>query len=227
MKIKVKKPIEQIIYEALKNAILQRVLAPGTQLVENTISEKFNASRTPIRNALKRLASEGLIDIIPNKGSFVIHPSLADIIKAYEIRAELECIALKFSVNKVTEADIVELRNLVDKELVSVKNKDVNSQISLNKEFHMFLSKKGDNKYLQQFVEEIIDRIDMYLQIFNTVHSANLDEISRIKDHNELIDLLVEKDMNKLELLLRKHLNESLRDLDINKTQYKSLDELF
>jgi DNA-binding GntR family transcriptional regulator len=86
--------MEENVYNHIKKAILARKLAPGKQLVENNLSNSLGVSRTPIRNAIKRLSIEGLVDIIPNRGAFVTNPTKEEMIQAYELRAKLEYIAV-------------------------------------------------------------------------------------------------------------------------------------
>lgn len=219
--------MEEIIYKTLKNAILQRLLAPGSQLVELTISEKLNSSRTPVRNAIRKLAADGIINIIPNKGAFVISPSIDDILQAYEIRSELECIAVKLYIQNVNDLDIAELKALVDKEYEAINQKDITKHLSINKEFHMFFSRKYNNKFLEKYTEEIIDKINIYLRMHDKLYHVALTEISRNMEHKEMIDLISKKETAKLELLLKKHIATSLNDLQLNQSNYKSLNELF
>lgn len=225
--IKEKNSIEEIIYNKLKSAILDRVLAPGTQLVENTISKKLNTSRTPIRNAIRKLSSEGLINTIPNKGAFVISPSLEDIVEAYQLRSELECIAIRFCVDKITDKDIEELKKIVKEEYSSIIKGNVEIYLSKNKDFHAYLSRKSNNKFLIKYINEIIDKIDIYLKLQDKIFNVDLNQVSGNKDHSEIIKLLQNKDITSLELVLRNHITSSLKDLNLDKSLYKPLHEIF
>ncbi|MFA6939541.1 MAG: GntR family transcriptional regulator [Clostridiaceae bacterium] len=221
------KSMEEIVYKALKDAVLQRFLAPGTQLVELTISEKLHTSRTPVRNAMKKLAADGIINIIPNKGAFVISPSLDDILQAYEIRTELECVAMRLSINYVNETDIAKLTAIVNEEYEAIKKGDITKHLSANKQFHMFFSRKYNNKFLKKYTEEIIDKINIYIRMHDKLYNVDLNEISRNMEHKEMIELISKKDAASLDLFLRKHIATSLNDLQLNQTNYKSLDEIF
>ena len=133
--------MEQVVYDKLKHSILHRQLAPGTQLVESTISDRLQVSRTPIRNAIKKLASEGLINVIPNRGAFVIQPSLDEITQAYEARIELECVAVRLSIARITKKDIATLKQLVNDERQAFIQKDILKFVKANENFHMTLVK--------------------------------------------------------------------------------------
>lgn len=227
MEEKPKKSMEEIVYEKLKDAILNRMLSPGTQLIENAVSEKLNASRTPIRNAIKKLASEGLITLIPNRGAFVIQPSKDEILQAFQIRTELESIALKFYLDNFNTTDIEELRLLVNQEASAMKNKDIQEYHIINKQFHMFFAKKSKNVFLIEFIEKIIDRINIYLKLYDTFYNVELEEIESIKEHTEIIQFLLNRDYEGMNIALRNHINKSLSYLNIDRIVYRSLEDLF
>lgn len=219
--------MEQVAYEKLKDAILRRMLAPGTQLVESTVSEKLNSSRTPIRNAIKRLASEGLINLIPNRGAFVIQPSKEEIVQAFDVRAELESSALRFAFERITDKDIEELRSIVDKEASATRDNDHAGYHVMNKAFHMFFARKSGNVFLIEFTEKIIDRINVYLQLYDEFYNVKLAEFEGVTDHTEIVSLLQKKDMVSIEKMLRSHIAKSLKSLQIDKIVYRSIEELF
>lgn len=219
--------MEQIVYNKLKNSILHRQLAPGTQLVESTISERLQVSRTPIRNAIKKLASEGLINIIANRGAFVIQPSLDEITQAYEARIELECVAVKLSMSRITKEDIYTLKLLVDNEREAFKQKDMDKFLTANENFHMTLVKKSNNKFLIEFMQKLVNQINVYLQLFDTFYNVNFDESDSIKEHLHIIDLIEKKNYEELDKSLREHISHSFEDLEINDNSYKKLKDIF
>ncbi|WP_139905305.1 GntR family transcriptional regulator [Clostridium thermarum] len=227
MEEKPKPSMEQIVYDKLKYSILHRELAPGTQLVESTISEKLKVSRTPIRNAIKRLSLEGLINIIANRGAFVIQPSIDEIVQAYEARIELECAAVKLSLSKITADDINKLKLMVEDERASFINKDMIQFIDTNEAFHMTLVRKSGNKFLIEFMQKIVNQINVYLQLFDTFYNVNFEESESIKEHLNIIDMIEKKDSLQLDKALREHISHSFRDLEINKASYKMLNDIF
>nr|WP_241393041.1 GntR family transcriptional regulator [Clostridium tetanomorphum] len=218
--------MEEVVYETLKNAILNRSLAPGTQLIESTIADRMEVSRTPIRNAIKRLALEGFVTIIPNRGAFIIQPSLEEIIQAYKMREELECIAIKFGIDKIVEDDINILENLVKKELEALTKKDIIEYFSVNKKFHTMLALKSGNKYLIKFIESIINQINIYLILYDTFYNTDL-QFPSIEEHKKMIYFIKNKDCSNLQSLITNHINSGLNDLQIDKVQYKSLNDIF
>lgn len=222
-----KKSMEQFVYEELKKAILNRELAPGNQLIENIIAEKLNVSRTPIRSALKRLASEGLVNIVTNKGAFVIQPTIEEMVQAYEIRKELEIIGIKLGATKIDKSDIKRLKELINKEIIALNEKDINEYLLANKQFHMMVVKKSSNKFLMEFTEKIIDQINIYLIFYDAFYDVDMKTIISPKEHERIVELLTQKKIGILEKVITEHLESSLKGLQTKKNAYKSLEEIF
>ncbi|MDQ6599068.1 GntR family transcriptional regulator [Bacillus salipaludis] len=108
--------VEKHVYDQIRAAILGRQLAPGKQLVEHNISNTLGVSRTPIRNAIKKLSLEGLVDLIPNRGAFVTSPSKEEVIQAYELRAKLEFLAVQKSMLVMNENDYLSIQKIIEDE---------------------------------------------------------------------------------------------------------------
>mgnify|MGYP001011262385 FL=1 len=215
-----------MVYETLKNAILNRTLAPGTQLIESTISEKMKVSRTPIRNAIKDLALEGVVTIIPNRGAFIIQPSVEEIVQAFRMREELECTAIKFGLDKIEKDDIEKLNNIIEEEFKALRDRNIFEYLAMNKEFHMMLAIKSKNKYLIQFTEKIISQISIYLILYDSFYNNSM-QFETIEEHKKMVKAIEIKDAKLLEALIRQHTENGLNDLKIDKIKYKSLNDIF
>lgn len=222
-----KKSSGQAAYELVKDAIINRKLAPGTQLIESTIAEKLGISRTPVRSALKRLCDEGLIKIVINKGAFVTQPTIEEIEQAYAMRIELELIAAKWVISNAMDDEITNLKMLVDREEYAVKNRDILEYININKEFHLVLAGASNNKFLLEYIEKIIDKINVFSILYDVFYEDKLDNFKSIKDHLQIIDCIKKKDRDMLETLIKQHLNRSFHTIKINRLGYKKIEDLF
>jgi DNA-binding GntR family transcriptional regulator len=218
---------EQRAYELIKDAIVSRSLAPGTQLVENTIAEKLNISRTPIRNALKRLKEEGLINIITNKGAFVVQPSIKEIEQAFKMREELELITLKTLIGNAMNDDLANLNELVDREEYAFKNMNMLEYTSINKEFHMVLAGISGNSFLVEFTGKIIDKINVFMLIYDIFYKMKAEENKSVMEHRQIIKAIKDKDTVALEAIIRQHLKNSYHIIKIKNLGYKHLEDLF
>jgi DNA-binding GntR family transcriptional regulator len=101
------------VYAQVRHAILTGALRPKERITENQIAERFGLSRTPVREAFRRLEAEGLIVVVPQRGAFVSQPSLEDILEIYQIRTPLECMAARIAADAITEAQLGRLEELV------------------------------------------------------------------------------------------------------------------
>ncbi len=221
-----RKPADQIVVEKIKEAILNRSLAPGTQLVEATISASLDISRTPIRNAFRKLEDDGYVTIIPNRGAFVVRPSRKEILQASELRIELECIAAKFALPQLTDEDVLELEKLEERVLEVYDELDLPGHAAMNIDFHLFMAKKSNNKYILEFLSKIMERIQLYIQMYGFVDYQSREDNRSLSEHQLIIEAIKAKDLELLQVRIREHLQATLEEIKKNAEGYQSIDEL-
>ncbi|WP_164462058.1 GntR family transcriptional regulator [Bacillus sp. FJAT-42376] len=224
--MKGKQTTEQRVYIHLKEALLARKIAPGTQLVEQTISETLKVSRTPIRQAFKRLETEGLIEIIPNKGSYVVHPSKEEILSFFDMRKEFEHMAVKYGLRHIRDEDIKKLNSLLAKEQETYKNKDLNGYVNLNKEFHLYLARKSENKFLIRYMEQLLNQNNVYLFLFDVFYQVETEHNARAAEHEKMVKAMEEKNADELHELIDQHMKRSINDLRLQDEGFQSLAEI-
>ena len=100
------KPLRDVVFENLREAILEGELKPGQRLMEVQLAEQLGVSRTPVREAIRKLELEGLVIMLPRKGAYVANMSLKDIIDVLEIRASLEGLAASLAAQRMSSDDI-------------------------------------------------------------------------------------------------------------------------
>lgn len=224
--MKEKHLIKDHVYKTLKGAILSRKLAPGKQIVENTISKKLKVSRTPIRNAFNQLALEGLVEVIPNKGAFVINPTIEQILQAYNLRKELEIMAVGLSIDHFYKSDIVEMENIVKGEKEYLYEKDLINYLKSNQNFHMAITSRCRNKFLIEFIEKLINQTSIYLILFDVFFEESSLEPYGYKEHLEIIQLIKQKKFKELKNCLTKHFDNAVDSLDVQ-SDYSDLEGIF
>ena len=106
------KPLRDVVFENLREAILEGKLKPGQRLMEVQLAEQLGVSRTPIREAIRKLELEGLVVMLPRKGAYVANMSFKDLIDVLEIRASLEGLAASLAAERRRDEDIEELEKL-------------------------------------------------------------------------------------------------------------------
>lgn len=226
IKIQKKQSIKYFIYHNLKEAILNRQLPPGKQLVENIISETLMVSRTPIRSAIELLADEGLVNIVPNKGAFVTNPTRDEILQAYDLRKNLEIMAAEQSIDRLDENDFAEMAKCIVEEKEALHAKNIMAYLKANQDFHMIYTKKCGNKFLIDFVEKLINQTSIYLILFDIFFEDSSAEPYGYKEHLDIVHLLKQKKRDELKLCLANHYDNAINSLDIDKG-YKDLSGIF
>lgn len=221
-----KRSLKQSVYTTLKDAILARKLPPGKQIVENVISESLNISRTPIRSAIDLLAADGLVEIIPNKGAFVINPSLDEVLQAYELRKELEIMAVQKSLDSLAETDFAGMEKIVTLEKEALYSKDLKTYVKANESFHLAITKRSGNIFLNEFIEKLINQTSIYLILFDIFFEENSPQPYGYKEHLEIVELMREKNVEALKKTLERHFDNAIKSLDVQ-TDYEELDEIF
>ena len=108
------RPLREIVYEELKRQILVGEIAPGTRMMEVELAEDMGVSRTPVREAIRKLEKEGLVTIEPRKGAYASNISIKDMVDVLEVRQGLEAMAAAIASEKITQAQKEELQTVID-----------------------------------------------------------------------------------------------------------------
>ncbi|MBY6036937.1 GntR family transcriptional regulator [Fictibacillus nanhaiensis] len=222
-----KETVEQKVYQLIKNAIMNRQIAPGNQLFESAIAEKVNASRTPIRSAIMKLESEGLVNVIPNKGAFIVQPTIEEMIQAFEMRKGLEEMAVQKGFSNLGVNEVQQLKQYLYEMKIAYHERKIVMYQEKNNAFHLVLAKATGNSYLIDFMEKILNRITIYMVLYDVFNGENDNEERDILEHEEMIEYIESRDEKKLRSLLLRHLDSSLSKLQQDKLNYQSLTTLF
>ncbi len=155
---KARQSLNNVVADALREAILSGQFKPGDRLPEPQLAEMFGVSRNPIREALQVLSNEGLIEISPRKGARVPLMSYEELAETIELRAELEGISARNAARHATDATRKALKVLLREgsDALAAKNTDVLQ--AMNDRFHDELARAGKNRYLAEFMRSLRDR---------------------------------------------------------------------
>lgn len=178
------------IYASLRRAILEQALKPGTKLPEDSIGDTFGVSRTSARNALLRLASDGLVEIKPNRGAAVAMPTLEEAVEVFGLRRCLEREVIERLCKRMPRDGIDALISHVREEERALKASSPRS-IRLAGEFHILLAELTGSKLLIDFISQIVSRSSLILARFGRPHSAECG----IDEHVQLIEALKQQDV--------------------------------
>lgn len=142
-------PLSQQAYQRLRDKIVMLHLAPGAPLNEATLMAELQLGRTPIREAVQRLASEGLITLRPRRGAFVADLSITDLQQIFEVRRVIEGYAAVLAAERATAADCATLRTALAQLQNGDSNGDTQLHMEIDRQFHRALARSAHNKYLE------------------------------------------------------------------------------
>lgn len=190
-----------MVYRALRHAIIEQALAPGSKLPEDAIGEQFGVSRTLVREALARLEAEGLVTLRRNRGAAVAYPSLEEARDVFTVRRAMEMLAVELLCGQLREHDIARLEaHLASEE--DARHRGGAESIRLAGEFHLLLAELTGNALLNRYVNELASRCSLILAIYGRPHSAEC----AVQEHRQLIDALREGDIARCRALMDEHL---------------------
>ncbi|NLK00202.1 MAG: GntR family transcriptional regulator [Clostridia bacterium] len=190
----------------LREAILNGKLRPGDRLVERELAEQLGVSRTPVREALRKLELENLVTHIPRKGVVVSEISRRDIIEILDIRASLEGLAARIGATKVKDADIDELKGYHEKMEEAVRNQDGEELNESHDQFNKKILEIAASPRLTQMVSSLWDYISRFTKMGYAVPGrTNM----AMKEHALLIDALAARDAEAAERIAEEHIVNS------------------
>ena len=189
-------------YAAIKQAIIEQALTPGTKLPEDTLGGHFGMSRTLIRAALARLAAEGLVDSRHNRGATVAQPSLDEAHSVFELRRCLEAEVVRLAIERWQPASAHALEAHLRLEEQAVRQGPAAASARLAGEFHGVLAELAGNPLLARYVSEVVSRCSLILAVHGRPHSSEC----AVSEHRQLIDALRAGDLRGARRLMAAHL---------------------
>lgn len=200
------KPIREIAYETLKHAIITGQIPAGSRIVETEYADKLHISRTPLREALRKLERDGLVEYILRRGVVVRAFTIADVEEIYTIRNALEMITLPAIIENATPEDIQSMREKLHQMDVFVSKNDIDGLSPLARSFHdQLTSISGLNRILR-----VIQSQDEYIRRFSAMSIAReTRRKSAHEEHYKLIEYVEQKDLENFTQLMKKHIERS------------------
>ncbi len=186
---------------ALRSAILERAVLPGAKLPEDSLGERFGASRTIVRQALERLAAEGLVELRHNRGAAVASPSVEEARDLFELRAQIESLVIARLAAGLTPEQAKALSRHIDREQEACSGPEPLS-IRLASEFHILMAELTGSPVLVRYVNEIAYRCGLTLSQYSRPHSASCG----VQEHRDILAALQAGDPARAQEVARAHL---------------------
>ena len=186
IQLKVQKPLKDLVYLELKHKILTGEIVSQTRLMEIDLSEKMNVSRTPIREAIKRLADDGLVKVEPRRGAYVANISIKDMLDVFEVREDMEGFVAKLAAQRISEEEKVQLRAIAEEYSEAIeKADDKENIIALDEKFHNFIVKCSGNETLSElvnYVQELSLRFRYLYYDDSSLYESTAEQHNRIME---------------------------------------------
>lgn len=184
-------PLRELVFEALHEAIVSGVLAPGERLMEVQLAEELGVSRTPVREAIRKLELSGFVVMIPRRGAYVADISLKEVAEVFEIRGALEALAASLATERASDEEIEQMERLLVELGKSVEAQDVDALVDLDTRFHDALYKASRNERLGQILSTLREQI----QRFRGKTLANPARmVVALEEHRALVEAIASRD---------------------------------
>lgn len=207
------------IYDTLKERLIEA--EPGTFLSVRKCAAELEMSYTPVREALLRLHSEGLLDLIPNVGFFVVSLDIDSIISIYQSRECVEQYVLPQIVKTLTETDIAYLRGVLITQEEALQNRKLAKYARCDIDFHVHLVDKLSNHYLSNFYKSVREQY-----LFCSRNIAQEQSGLAIREHNEFLDLVENKEYEKAVQSMTMHTRNALERIKTGYIRVTNTDDM-
>ncbi|HHW14918.1 MAG TPA: GntR family transcriptional regulator [Firmicutes bacterium] len=204
------KPLRELVFEALREAIIQGRLHPGERLMEIQLAEELGVSRTPVREAIRKLELEGLVLMIPRKGAYVSEISMKDIADVFEIRRALEGLAARLAAERATEQEIERLERALVKIAEIAQAEDLDGAVALDTDFHEELMAASHNPRLSQLVSNLREQIQRF-RLTSLSHPGRVK--LAVEEHRKIVDAIASHDADLAQNLAYEHIENAENSL--------------
>lgn len=197
------KPLREVVFNTLREAIIVGELKPGERLMEVQLAEKMGVSRTPVREAIRKLELEGLVEMLPRKGAHVADLSIKDIMDVLEVRSTLDGLASSLSAERITDEEIRELKHLLQQFAAYVEKENLQGSIKKDVEFHDVIYRSSRNDKLIQISNNLREQIQRFRVIYIKDY-GNSREL--IREHSEIVEAITKKDTHTAMICAQRHI---------------------
>ncbi|MEA1975960.1 MAG: GntR family transcriptional regulator [Bacillota bacterium] len=206
-----KKSLTSLIFDKIRDDILNDRYKLGDKLVESKLADELRVSRTPVREALKQLELDGLVESIPNRGVIVKGLTDQDIYDIYSVRVSIESIAAELAVERMSESELKELEDIIDlMEFFTMKN-DANKIFELNTQFHEKIYSCTKSRYLEHMLKDF--------QIF--IKSTRLESLktegrlpTAMIEHKMILEAFKNRDKEEAKKCITQHIKSAQKNVN-------------
>ncbi len=204
------KPLRDIVSDAIRQAIIDGTFSPGERLMEIQLADEMGVSRTPVREAIRRLEMEGFVVMIPRRGTYVADISIRDIAEIYEIRISLDILAAGLAAERITDEEIEQLNRLLVEIAGHVKRGDMERIVEADTAFHDVLYTASRNKRLKNTINNLREQL-------TGIRGRSLSQPGRLaktaEEHRVLVESIAARDVERAQEAARVHIENAQQTL--------------
>lgn len=193
---------EQVAHR-LRQMLVENRIAPGAKLNERELCEALNVSRTPLREAIKMLAAEGLVELLPHRGAIAVSLSETDVVNTFEVMAGLEALSGELAAQRITEAELAEIRALHFEMLAAYTRQDLSTYYRLNAQIHRAINAAAKNPVLSATYNQVNARLQALR--FRSNQDGDKWKVA-VREHEQMIEALAARDGAAMRAVLLAHL---------------------
>lgn len=202
--------LEEKVFSTLEEEILSGALRKGDSLTELSLSARLGVSRTPLRSALHRLAEDGLINIVPNRGAVVLGIDKNDLIDIYKVRNRLEGLASASAAKNISPEALCELKESIELSEFYIAKGDTERVKELDTAFHQIIYSASGNRQLEGILTELHRKIKTYRKLSLSV-SGRVER--SIKEHREILEAIESGNAELADKLTSCHIEKALENV--------------
>ncbi len=204
------KPLREVVFETLREAIINGVLRPGERLMELQLAEALGVSRTPVREAIRKLELEGFVVMVPRKGAYVAGISLKDITNVFEVRAALEGLAAGLAAERITEEELEELERILVEKAEIIEKGEVARFVECDTRFHDVIYRVSRNQRLVQILSNLRDEINRFRSV-SLAYPGRMREA--LEEHRKIVEAIAERDVSLAQAAALEHIENAENSL--------------
>ncbi|MGL5513392.1 MAG: GntR family transcriptional regulator [Sporomusa sp.] len=209
------KPLREVVAETLREAIASGILRAGERLMEIQLAEELGVSRTPVREAIRKLELEGFVVMMPRRGTYVADLSIKDINEVFEIRTALDVLAAGLAVERITEEELEQLERLLVEIGELLEQGDVDKLVESDSQFHDVLYRASRNDRLVGIINNLREQFTRFRSISIKYPGRMQDTVN---EHRRLVEAIASRDIDLAQQIAREHMENSEQTLlqDLN-----------
>ena len=208
--------LHEQVAQRLRQMLVENQIPPGAKLNERELSEVLQVSRTPLREAIKMLAAEGLVELLPNRGAIAVELSEADVLNTFEVMAGLEALSGELAAERITDAELAEIRAMHFEMMATYTRRDLSAYYRLNASIHRAINAAAKNPVLTVTYNQVNAR----LQALRFRSNQDEDKWRRaMAEHEKMIEALAARDPAAMRAVLLEHLRNK-RDVVVEQLRH-------